>query len=248
MPFFEGWYLRAVLPETGDSFAFMFSVETNASGGLGTVQVAGPDDVVHFHELDGDLTGFRASLREFELMHWGVTLDSAGPPRQLDPSQFMEQIRTGYQLGVKRSAGRIPSSASTRRWCDNIEWDFNYTPLLAWGDRVAGGRCTATRLSHLPMFEPGYQVLMAHGVASGGSIRYGDTTYSLAGARVYAEKNWGASFPARWWWVQANAFADYPDLTVTALGATRRVLGRAETLGMIAVHFNGVLHEFANCT
>lgn len=236
-----------MIPETGDSFAFMFSVESNLSGGLGTVQVAGPDDVVHYHELSNGLCGFRASPTDLNFLHWGVASPSAGQPRPLNCSQFVKHVQAGYQLDMARCAGIIPSVASTRRWCDTVEWDFRYSALLGWGNRDAGGRCTATNLSHLPMFEPGYQILMAHGVAESGTVRYGDTTYNMRGARVYAEKNWGASFPSRWWWIQSNAFDGHPDLSVTALGATRKVLGRTETLGMIAVHFNGVLYEFANC-
>ena len=216
-PFFEGWYLRLVLPETDASFAFMFSVEAK---GLGTIQVAGPDDSVHFHALSGGLEGFRASPRTLRMRHY-------------DHVDYY-----GYELTARASTGRLPNGLS---------WYVRYAPLATWGDRSGVPRCTATRLSRFSAFEPGWQVLMAHGLALHGEIRYSGKVFDVRDARVYMEKNWGASFPSKWWWVQANAFSMHPDLSVTSVGASRMVLGLKETLGMIAVHLDGVLYEFANC-
>ena len=215
-PFFEGWYLRLVLPETSKSFAFMFSVE---AAGLGTIQVADSKDVVHFHELSGGLKGFRASPYKLRMRHW-------------DNDDF------GYELTSCACIGRLPNGLS---------WHVQYKPVVTWGDRGGTPRCTATRLSRFAAFEPGWQVLMGHGVALQGTVRFGDEVVDVSDARVYIEKNWGASFPCKWWWVQANAFESHTDLTVTAVGATRMVLGWKETLGMVAVHLDGVLYEFANC-
>lgn len=88
---------------------------------------------------------------------------------------------------------------------------------------------------------------MAHGIASQGSIHYNGRRWDLQGAVLYAEKNWGAAFPKKWWWCQANKFNNIPDMTVTTVGARRLVAQLyEETIGMIAVHINGRLYEFSN--
>ena len=46
--FFEGWYLRLILPTSNNSYALMFSVD---APGLGTVQLLTPDDALHKHEI-----------------------------------------------------------------------------------------------------------------------------------------------------------------------------------------------------
>jgi tocopherol cyclase len=88
---------------------------------------------------------------------------------------------------------------------------------------------------------------MGHGMASQGSILYRGRTWDLAGSMVYCEKNWGASFPKKWWWLQANQFICIADMTFTAVGA-RRMIGQfyEETIGMIAVHLDGEMYEFSN--
>jgi tocopherol cyclase len=62
---------------------------------------------------------------------------------------------------------------------------FSALPFLGqyWHPHVLGGRVT-------------------------GEVTVGDETWTLDGADVYAEKNWGAGFPDRWWWGQAQGFVD----------------------------------------
>ena len=103
---------------------------------------------------------------------------------------------------------------------------------------------TASWLSRLPVFDPGYQVLMAQGVVKEGYINVEGEMEDVSGAVVYCEKNWGTAFPRRWWWVQGGT----ADLAVTALGSTRITLGMEEVVGIVAVHLEGRLYEFANCT
>lgn len=88
---------------------------------------------------------------------------------------------------------------------------------------------------------------MSHGVVANGGMRYNGRWWDLSGATVYCEKNWGAAFPKKWWWCQANAFDQYVDMTFTAVGA-RRLIAQLyeETIGLLAVHVNGVLYEFSN--
>lgn len=88
---------------------------------------------------------------------------------------------------------------------------------------------------------------MAHGIAASGSLRYGHRRVDLSGALLYAEKNWGGSFPKQWWWVQGNNFEGRPDLTLTAVGARRMIGGLyEEEIGMLTVHLDGSMYEFSN--
>lgn len=61
------------------------------------------------------------------------------------------------------------------------------------------------------------------GGRASGALTVDGRTWSLDGADVYAERNWGDGFPSRWWWGQAQGFAD-PSLCV-AFGGGRLAIG-----------------------
>ena len=118
-------------------------------------------------------------------------------------------------------------------------------PLTGWGG-VEGGpqKATAGWLSVLSVFEPHWQVLMSHGLASGW-FEWGGQRYEFLDAPTYAEKNWGGGFPSKWHWVQCNTFDGHEGLSLTAVGARRglaptlpvvgAMLGE-EDVGMIGIH------------
>lgn len=56
---------------------------------------------------------------------------------------------------------------------------------------------------------------MSHGLSTGW-IEWGDRRFEFADAPTYAEKNWGGSFPKKWFWAQCNAFDDEPELSARA--------------------------------
>jgi len=122
---------------------------------------------------------------------------------------------------------------------------------------------TAGWLASFPVFEPHWQITMAHARASG-SVNWNGTTYEFEDAPFYGEKNWGmysvvcmlciclllltafcpcvnpsgGAFPTKWYWAQCNSFADYPDLALTAGGGIRQLPfslpgKRTEKLGLI---------------
>jgi hypothetical protein len=63
-------------------------------------------------------------------------------------------------------------------------------------------------------------------------------------AEIYAEKNWGAGFPERWWWGQAQGF-DRPDVCV-AFGGGRLTAGRlAMTVGGAVIRVGDDVVRFA---
>lgn len=239
--FFEGWFLRISVPGSSESFAFMFAIEAPDKG---TVQLLSADDQLFVCELAKDAGLFVGSKDRFDISHWAYREQYDNKKRGTASSSRLP-VMQGYKLcgtschGCFESDGKGPDAAL-------VQWGIDYTPTLTWGSRGTS-RHTATWLSQFPIFEPGYQVLMAHGVATSGYLRYRNRKIDLAGSSVYCEKNWGQSFPTKWWWVQANAFEGEPDLSVLALGATRQVIFWTEDIGMLSVHYKGELYEFSNC-
>jgi len=86
---------------------------------------------------------------------------------------------------------------------------------VGWpGRRALGGTGPAQLVPGLSQY---WHPWLLDGVARG-AARLGERTWSLDGARIYAEKNWGGGgFPAAWWWGQAHGFAR-EDATVAFAG------------------------------
>lgn len=73
------------------------------------------------------------------------------------------------------------------------------------------------------------------GARASGTAHLDGQKIDLDGFRVYAEKNWGTSgFPSRWWWGQAQHFAETPDACVAFAG------GRV-ALGPVRTHASAVV-------
>ena len=131
------------------------------------------------------------------------------------------------------------------------------SPVVGWGGAFANASArqysTAGWLASLgPLFSPHYQVLMSLGRATG-FVEVDGERLSFARAPFYAEKNWGAAFPSRWWWLQCNAFEDSlegcSELTLTATGATRQLLAgtrldRSEDVALVGLHVDGEFLPF----
>ena len=294
--FFEGWYWKVTDPDSGQSFALIYSVEDPGDARSGTrgvgVQVMGADDG-YICQFSRDTGGFWAARNSLELGATfrpaaaagggGAAAGAAGarqrpPPRRMLPqAEFDAAVELGFQASatwqqgsiVAAEAGAAGAPMSTVQRCS---WALRIDPLVGWGDASAAaaatssssgggldasssgssssgssgspsggavaGRATAGWLSALSVFEPHWQVLMAHGTADGW-VQWGDRRFELRGAPAYAEKNWGGGFPSKWLWVQCNTFGGYPGLSVTAVGARRGLLGvpgLEEDVGMVGVH------------
>lgn len=232
--FFEGWYYRVTLPEPRQTFAFMYSIE-DPSGGQphsgGAAQILGPDDQ-YLCRTFPDVNKFWASTDTLALGHWGDT-DLKSAPGYLDSQLFDRFIRQGYQGTDTHHQGRLKDG--TR----NCSWEYTITPVYGWGQQQS----TAGWLSFLPIFEPGWQILMAHGWATG-SIDWNGTLYQFTNAPAYGEKNWGGAFPRKWFWVNCNCFDHIPDLALTAGGGKRSVLWWLESVAMVGIHYRGQFYEF----
>ncbi|MDZ8105363.1 MAG: tocopherol cyclase family protein [Nostoc sp. DedQUE12a] len=238
--FFEGWYYRVTLPEIGQTFAFMYSIEDPIgdkpySGGA--AQILGPDDE-YLCRTFPDVKKFWGSRDVLGLGHWGKT-DLQISPLYLLPQEFEHYVREGYQATATLNQGIIRDRA-TNNYC---RWQYEIQPVYGWGDRDSIQQSTAGWLSFLQIFEPGWQILMAHGLASG-TIDWNGKIYEFTNAPAYGEKNWGGAFPQKWFWLNCNCFEGEPDLALTAGGGRRGVLWWMESVAMIGLHYQGKFYEF----
>ncbi|MGK7876893.1 MAG: tocopherol cyclase family protein [Xenococcaceae cyanobacterium] len=238
--FFEGWYFRVTLPQLGQTFGFMYSIEDPIGGkphSGGAAQILGPEDQ-YLCRTFPDVSGFWGAKNFLGLGHWGKT-DLQILPQLLNPAQFESHVQEGYQATATLHQGfiRDPGSQSYCRWLYQIK------PVYGWGDPKLPQQSTAGWLSYLQIFEPGWQILMAHSLATGW-IDWNDQRYEFTNAPAYSEKNWGRSFPQKWFWFNCNSFTDQPDLALTAGGGRRRVLWWMESVALICLHYRGKFYEF----
>lgn len=237
--FFEGWYYRITLPEVGQTFAFMYSIDDPAGGKRcsgGAAQILGPDDEYLIRTFP-DVEKFWADREALGLGHWRKA-NLALPARYLDPREFTIHVKEGYQATATLNQGVI-YNPTTQTFC---RWEYTIEPIYGWGNPATKQQSTAGWLSYFPIFEPGWQILMAHGEATGW-IDWQGKRYEFTNAPAYSEKNWGRAFPQRWFWVNCNSF-DVPDLALTAGGGRREVLGSPEAVALICFHHQGKFYEF----
>ncbi|MBW4556448.1 MAG: tocopherol cyclase family protein [Trichormus sp. ATA11-4-KO1] len=238
--FFEGWYYRVTLPDSGQTFAFMYSIEDPIGSkpySGGAAQVLGLNDE-YLCRTFPDVKKFWGSRDVLGLGHWGKT-DLKTKPLYLLPAEFDLHIQQGYQATATLNQGKI-HDPGTGNYC---RWLYEIQPVYYWGDQNRIQQSTAGWLSSLQIFEPGWQILMAHGLASG-EIDWNGQIYEFTNAPAYGEKNWGGAFPQKWFWLNCNSFEGEPDLALTAGGGKRGVLWWMESVAMIGLHYQGKFYEF----
>ncbi len=237
--FFEGWYYRVTLAD-GNSFAFMYSIE-NPLGykpyNGGAAQILTSFDQ-YLCRTFSNLKGFWGEKNRLALGHWGKT-NLQFSPKQLKKTEFEDYIQEGYQATAFLNQGNV-YNPKTNNYCS---WCYDIKPIYKWGNSNSIQQSTAGLLSFLPIFETGWQVLMAYGLATGW-IRFNDELYTFKNASAYSEKNWGNTFPKKWFWINCNSFKDESELAITAVGAIRKTLWWEEIGGMIGLHYQGKFYEF----
>lgn len=101
---------------------------------------------------------------------------------------------------------------------DDVRFHVTFDDLVGWPLQLGAGGI----LSVVPGLGQYWHPHVLDGRASG-TLVLPDGDLSLDGSRVYAEKNWGAGFPDRWWWGQAQGFRD--DTLTVAFGGGRLSAG-----------------------
>lgn len=242
--FFEGWYFRLTLPDHRQTFAFIYTIHNPGahqpfSGG--TAQVLGPDNDF-FRRTFPDLQQFWAWPRALGLGHWRKLLQDQ-PPGYLSPARFDAQIEEGYQATATWHQGKLSEPALGKQ----VRWQYSIEPVYGWGETHGVQRSTTGWLSKFRWVDPGWQVLMAHGLATGW-IEWDGERYSFTQVPAYSEKNWGSAFPEKWFWVNCNVFTQVSDLSITAAGGQQNILGWSTPVAMIGVHYQRQFYEFVPWT
>lgn len=238
--FFEGWYFRVTLPRERQTFAFMHSIEDPKGGKShsgGATQILGPDDS-YFCRTFGRVDQFWAWPNSLGLGHWR-SVKADVPACYLLPDEFEAQVAEGYQATTTWHQGQLHDPATGQ----SVSWQYKTNPIYGWGNPEQTQQSTAGWLSQLQIFEPGWQILMAHGLSTGW-IDWQGKRYEFINAPAYSEKNWGGAFPQKWFWFNCNAFDNEPDLALTAGGGRRQVIAWMEEVAMIGIHYRGQFYEF----
>lgn len=238
--FFEGWYYRVTMPDCGQTFAFMYSIEDpigNKPYSGGAAQVLGANDE-YLCRTFPDVNKFWGSRDVLGLGHWGKT-DLDSQPFYLLPDEFARYVTEGYQATATLNQG-VMRDPATGFYC---RWQYEIQPVYGWGNQNSIQQSTAGWLSFSQIFEPGWQILMAHGLASGW-VDWNGKIYEFKDAPAYGEKNWGGAFPEKWFWLNCNSFDGESDLALTAGGGRRGVLWWMESVAMIGLHYQGKFYEF----
>lgn len=225
------------LPDYPETIAFMYSMQDPLGGAQsgGAAQLLSSKRYLcrSFPQVDR----FWAWQHDLGIGHWRrATTDRS--PQYLPATEFEHAVQEGYQATATEHQGILRDPAGT-----TARWHYQIQPVYGWGDPQQAQQATAGWLSFLPIFEPGWQILMAHGLATGW-IEWDGQRYEFDRAPAYAEKNWGGAFPTKWFWLNCNAFEQHPDLTLTAGGGRRQVLGWMESAAMIGIHYQGQFYEF----
>jgi tocopherol cyclase len=254
--FFEGWYLRIVTRNQG-SLALIFHIfdphdDASERKGVGC-QVVTPQGT--FSKISRDTSRFQAESHRLNICNEFPATRRSGELLQSYPDFF--------RLTTDIASGKITS----RDEADNeivVDFDFGINPQVGWGT-AERQYSVAGFLAAFPVFEPHYQVLLSRGDVPRGFLKLSatattkTTVYDLADATIYLEKNWGGSFPSRWFWIQANTFVDASasssnshvlDLCLTSTGGLRRLpfslqhSKQEEQVALIALHWNGKFLPF----
>jgi tocopherol cyclase len=95
---------------------------------------------------------------------------------------------------------------------DAIHLDLGFADPFVWPKAFGGGGI----FSSIPFLNQYWHPYRLGGKASG-TVEFSGGTWSFDNAPLYAERNWGAGFPERWWWGQAHDFGD-ADVSVAFSG------------------------------
>lgn len=110
----------------------------------------------------------------------------------------------------------------------DLRLHMRFTDRVLWPKAFGGGGV----FSAIPFLNQYWHPYYLGGRATG-TVQYGEESWTFTDAKLYAERNWGAGFPLRWWWGQAHDFGD-ADVCVAFSGGLL-------SLGPVARDVNGIV-------
>lgn len=145
-------------------------------------------------------------------LHPGGTVRAAAfDGARADRAHFELSAGTAPEASIEASTDRL------RVDLDDVHLDLRFTSSYVWPKAFGGGGV----FSAVPFLNQYWHPYRLGGTAVG-AIGVGGDRWSFDGATVYAERNWGAGFPERWWWGQAHDF-DGADVSVAFSGGLLRL-------------------------
>lgn len=189
------------LPSHGSEMEGWFWRVTDAASGRVVVALCG----VNRHP-DGDWATVAVAVHP-----GGIVRAAVFERAHAEQTHFALNAGTAPESWIEASADRL------RVDVDDVHLDLRFTEPFEWPKAFGGGGV----FSAVPYLNQYWQPYRLGGIATG-SIGIGGDRWSIAGAKVYAERNWGAGFPDRWWWGQAHDFGG-ADVSVAFSGGLLRL-------------------------
>jgi len=262
--FFEGWYFKVCIPEANQSFAWMYtsenpgatvaeeSTEGSSSAVIpgGSAQIMGANDE-YLYQTGRTLDNFWAERHELALGNTYVPKEEGAAvlKTEVNPKEFWDSVEEGYQVTPTWHQGSLRDNGQTdfAKAVKTARWEYSTRPVYGWGSVGDRQLPTAGWLAVMPVFEPHWQICMAGGLSTGW-IEWGDERYEFQDAPSYCEKNWGGSFPQKWFWVQCNVFDGFSAEVALTAGGGRRGLpllkDTYEDVALVGLHYEGKFYEF----
>ncbi len=139
----------------------------------------------------------------------GFLRTRAHPDADADPRRLGARAGTAFRADAHRLRVDLGSDARL---------DVRFTETVPWPRRSFGG---SSWFHSVPALNQYWHPWLLGGTATG-TVTAGGQEWSLDGAAVYAEKNWGrGGFPEAWWWGQAQGFEDPVACVAFAGGVVR---------------------------
>jgi tocopherol cyclase len=134
----------------------------------------------------------------------------------LDGAQA-EQSRFAVRAGTDPMCTLAAGVDQLRIDLDDVHLELRFADPFVWPKALAGGGL----FSSIPFLNQYWHPYRLGGKASG-TVGFSGGIWSFDGAPLYAERNWGAGFPERWWWGQAHDFGA-ADVSVAFSGGLLRL-------------------------
>jgi tocopherol cyclase len=159
---------------------------------------------------------------------WSTTAVALHPGGIVRSAALDDAVATHPPFNVSAGSGSSAFSAGgdeVQFQLDDLLLRMKFTDPFPWPKAFAGGGV----FSSIPFLNQYWHPYRLGGRASG-SVEFDGQRWDFTDATLYAERNWGAGFPLRWWWGQAHDF-DGADVSVAfsggllELGPLRREVG-----------------------
>lgn len=164
---------------------------------------------------------------------WSTTAVAVHPGLVVRPAALpnarARQSPFQVSAGAEDAGGRFTAGADRVHFeLGDLTLDMQFADRVLWPKAFGGGGI----FSAIPFLNQYWHPYYLGGRASG-TVTHAGESWTFDNAKLYAERNWGAGFPLRWWWGQAHDFGEH-DVCVAFSGGLL-------SLGPIARDVNGIV-------